>query len=821
MLSRESFQCVDTSTTSMSQRLPGYTVDSGSDTEDDYNDNSVSTSSNSDSESSNSDVELEDRTFADDTDNNNSDDDEAYSVDGISKERLYKDCPLSSDESAILVLQYGLSHKLTGTALVDLLALLKAHFPKNTGYFTYINQLKKFFNKCANVFIETTKYCNNCLTLVEENDTCMKCNEHIRETSKFLKLSIADQIQSFFDEPDFADLLSYRFDRVKPNDGSIEDVFDGALYQSLYKNSGILSQKFNISLKVNTDGVAIFKSSSYHLWPVYFQINELPPNKRTLSKYRILAGLWCGKKKPDMELMFKPIVSDLLILEETGHTFRLQDGSSIKSHVIALSGHFDTPAKDDFLHKIHHNGKHGCSFCEDQGKSAKSGKGHTHVYPYDTKTETGFGKARTCDSVRSNATNAITSGKIVCGIKKPCAFLQLKYFDVVQGISVDYMHSVCLGVVKRLLTIWFKAENKSSQAYVGDKIKEVDKRLLEMTPPNSVTRTPRSIEDHLKHYKASELKTWLLYYGPVCLRGILPDKFYDHFLYLSRGIYLLLSESITTEDLCESERCLQTFCFLTEELYGERYMTINFHLLLHTVESVRQLGPLWSSSCFSFEDYNGELGGYFHGTQHVHSQILSGIAFCQKLPYYTRRFQKNETAANLLKVLTTKQMVTLKEKLDSELYVLGATTQQKFSALPRAVKTALQDLLPVNGESPVKTFNRVFLHGSVFHSKSYTRVHKRNSYTVKYNSEEGYKYGQIQCFCKVGDGADTTVCALMQTFQVLGNVRNEHTMLHITSVQLEDNVIAVQIHNISRKCVFMDINGEIFISEVPNVFESD
>ena len=84
-------------------------------------------------------------------------------------------------------------------------------------------------------------------------------------------------------------------------------MYDGALYQSLYNNGGILSEKYNLSLKVNTDGVAIFKSSSYHLWPVYFQINELPPEKRTLSKYRILAGFWCGKVKPVMKLMLQPM----------------------------------------------------------------------------------------------------------------------------------------------------------------------------------------------------------------------------------------------------------------------------------------------------------------------------------------------------------------------------------------------------------------------------------------------------------------------------------------------------------------------------------
>jgi len=132
LLCRESFQCGNASTTSMSQTLPGYTVDSGSGVEDDYNDISMDSSSNSDSNSStNSDVEFDDRT--DDT-YHSDDDDEAYSIDDIWKERLYKD-----------------------------------------------------------------------------------------------------------------DLLSYKFDRVKQNDGNIEDVFDGALYQSLYKHSGILSEKFNIS----------------------------------------------------------------------------------------------------------------------------------------------------------------------------------------------------------------------------------------------------------------------------------------------------------------------------------------------------------------------------------------------------------------------------------------------------------------------------------------------------------------------------------------------------------------------------------------------
>ena len=47
-----------------------------------------------------------------------------------------------------------------------------------------------------------------------------------------------------------------------------------------FRNGGVLSDQNNLSLKVNTDGVPIFKSSGYSMWPIYFEINELPPRKR-------------------------------------------------------------------------------------------------------------------------------------------------------------------------------------------------------------------------------------------------------------------------------------------------------------------------------------------------------------------------------------------------------------------------------------------------------------------------------------------------------------------------------------------------------------
>ena len=56
------------------------------------------------------------------------------------------------------------------------------------------------------------------------------------------------------------------------------------------------------------------------------------------------------------------------------------------------------------------------------------------------------------------------------------------------------------------------------------------------------------------------------------------------------------------------------------------------HQLVHLVDTVRQLGPLYSHSCFPFEDKNGLLMKMIKCTQNIDQQILIGISFIQKLP---------------------------------------------------------------------------------------------------------------------------------------------------------------------------------------------
>ena len=143
---------------------------------------------------------------------------------------------------------------------------------------------------------------------------------------------------------------------------------------------------------------------------------------------------------------------------------------------------------------------------------------------------------------------------------------------------------------------------------------------------------PAKIETERQNWKASEFRSFLLFYEPIVLRDILSYEHYAHFVFLSEAIFVLLGESITLRELDHAEKLLLHFCLMFSALYSKGKETINVHSLLHLADDVRNLGPLWTHSCFPFESYNGNLLKLFHGTQNVELQIISAAAISQSLP---------------------------------------------------------------------------------------------------------------------------------------------------------------------------------------------
>lgn len=89
-------------------------------------------------------------------------------------------------------------------------------------------------------------------------------------------------------------LLQYRFTRKKKHENNIGVIFDGHLYLKHFSKDGFFratsaeqkQREIHLSLQINTDGVALFNSSKFSIWPVYCLINELPPKCRYISNYR-------------------------------------------------------------------------------------------------------------------------------------------------------------------------------------------------------------------------------------------------------------------------------------------------------------------------------------------------------------------------------------------------------------------------------------------------------------------------------------------------------------------------------------------------------
>ena len=81
--------------------------------------------------------------------------------------------------------------------------------------------------------------------------------------------------------------------------------------------------------------------------------------------------------------------------------------------------------------------------------------------------------------------------------------MQLPSFDIVSGIAIDTctMHCVFLGVVKQLISLWFSSKHSGQRWYCGNSVGVVDKGLLGIKPPNTVTRVPRSIEHQITFWK--------------------------------------------------------------------------------------------------------------------------------------------------------------------------------------------------------------------------------------------------------------------------------------------------------------------------------
>ena len=189
----------------------------------------------------------------------------------------------------------------------------------------------------------------------------------------------------------------------------------------------------------------------------------------------------------------------------------------------------------------------------------------------------------------------------------------------------EYMHLICLGIVKKLFKFYFsKIKDVVVPCCLTSHLKNqlnIDIIAFRKYVPKEFVRRLRTLNE-LPHYKATEFRNWLLYYGPVLLKGYLPKEYMDHFLHFI--IYGYISQRGDSNVLRE---CVTQFVTKMPILFGRQSMTYNLHAFLHLPTFYERYGSIETFSSFPFENYLSHIKRKIRTTngifKHTTEEMLS------------------------------------------------------------------------------------------------------------------------------------------------------------------------------------------------------
>lgn len=375
------------------------------------------------------------------------------------------------------------------------------------------------------------------------------------------------------------------------NENDICDINKADVAQAIMAREG---GKF-ITLSANEDSAAPFKSTTKKpLYPLFLTVNNLPPRLRFDKNNLIIAALWFNVGKPDMALFHKHFILQ---------TQRLREGIKIGSEhykIIILQDCLDSVGRCEVFCSKQFNGKFGCTVCLHPGKVINN----QIRYPHQQS------KLRDDKSTRKLMLQVHNSERQepILGIKGLSVLTGIPDFDVIKGLPPDYMHLVNLGVMKLIWELLLEgdADNKSQPHHVGKYKVLLEQRLQSIRLPSSFPRRLRSISEYAK-FKASEWETILLHCIYPCFIDLIPIKYINHLMLLSTSIFQLLEYKISRVTLSTCEKNLKLFVQNFEMLYGTKNMVYNIHLTSHLAQTVRNLGALWNTSLYPYENGNSML----------------------------------------------------------------------------------------------------------------------------------------------------------------------------------------------------------------------
>lgn len=360
-----------------------------------------------------------------------------------------------------------------------------------------------------------------------------------------------------------------------------------------------------IKIIIGIDGLPIAKSSNSQLWPILAYIENT-------IKIVFPVGIYHGYNKPnDSNNYLKEFISEAKDL--------VSNGIILNNHIkkVSFSAFIcDSPAKAFTLKLKSHSGFSSCTRCIQVGEYFQN----RVCYPYCN-----LPAKRTHVTYVNRKYEEHHVGNTLSRL------IEIPGLDVVSMFPLDYMHLVALGVVKKLILLWLHTGPVNTRI-PGRNVNVLSTTLLNIRSciPNDFPRKTREIQD-VGRYKASELRFFVIYVGPIVLKNIITNDAYTNFMALHVAMIILLSPDYACY-LNYAKELLQYFVRTFEKIYGRQHISHNVHGLLHISDDYDNFGPLDNCSAFPFENFMKELKTKVRKHEKPLEQLINRFNEMYKLP---------------------------------------------------------------------------------------------------------------------------------------------------------------------------------------------
>lgn len=330
-----------------------------------------------------------------------------------------------------------------------------------------------------------------------------------------------------------------------------------------------------LEIDFSTDGARLNKSGTMQIWPIQCLIANIPGNSPEI------VGIYKGSKKPaSVDEFLSEFIADVLqVIGSRGIFFSDKHIPIVLRAFIA-----DAPARSWILNHFGHTSSNPCQKCKVVGVHYNGQMVFTGIkHPLRTNDE----YAQLLDDDHH---------------KGPTPLSRLP-IGLVSQVPVEYMHLICIGVVKKLLTAFITGKYGKKMKLSGRNQDRISKRLqrIALYCPREFSRKPRPLADY-KDYKATEGRQFALYTGPVALQDIMDEQGYKHFLLFHAAVRALCHSKVSPTQITFAKLALEKFVETCPCFYDVTFLSYNVHALLHLSKDVERLGPLDSFSAFPYEN---------------------------------------------------------------------------------------------------------------------------------------------------------------------------------------------------------------------------